>query len=51
MLKKSTNAQAAMLIPDTILNSKSGRINKLYKNAMPEVAVHIAYEDTLALGL
>ena len=28
--------------PDTILNSKSVRINRLYKKAVPELAVQIA---------
>lgn len=50
MLKKSIRAQAPKLVPDTILKSKSGRINRLYRKAMTEVDVHIAYEDTLALG-
>jgi hypothetical protein len=38
--KNKTNAHDTKLNPETILNNKSGRINKLYKNAIAVVKVH-----------
>ncbi|MDD2487593.1 MAG: hypothetical protein PHS92_04440 [Candidatus Gracilibacteria bacterium] len=49
MLNINTVAHAIKPINEMILNSRSGNMNKLYRNVIPEVTVHNIYENMFAL--